>query len=108
MRQAVAGMTANRDEMSSSEYQHSSFTITSGNLEEVFFESKPSFLSHLSFSKTWRHSKPCCSGCDIPSLFSLTSCGSPASYRIYFGSCSSELRAKSQSYHHRTTESITH
>ncbi|QPC76132.1 hypothetical protein HYE68_006884 [Fusarium pseudograminearum] len=79
MRQAVAGMTANRDEMSSSEYQHSSFTTTPGNLEEVFRESLPSVLSHLSPRKTLRPSTPCFSGCDISSLFSPTAFGGPAS-----------------------------
>jgi hypothetical protein len=79
MRQAVAGITANRDEMSSSEYQHSSSTTTSGNLEEVFLEHPPSVLPHLPFSRTLQHSKPCFSGRDVPSLFSLTASGGPAS-----------------------------
>lgn len=79
MRQAVAGMTANRDEMSSSEYQHSSFTTTPGNLEEVFLKSLSSVLSHLSSSKTLRPSNPRFSGCDISSLFSPTAFGGPAS-----------------------------
>lgn len=79
MRQAVAGITANRDGMSSSEYQHSSSTTTSGNLEEVFLESPSSVLSHLSFLRSLRDSKPHFSGRDTPSLFSLTAFGSPAS-----------------------------
>ncbi|PTD12510.1 hypothetical protein FCULG_00004370 [Fusarium culmorum] len=83
MWQAVAGMTAHRDEMSSSEYQHSSFTTTPGNLEEVLLKYSSSVLSLDAISRA--------SSLPQPLVAQLLA-------RMYFGSCSCGQKAKATMY----------